>query len=39
MPTTGQITDWRGQDVVDRNDDRIGKADGIHLDAQTGEVR
>jgi|tagenome__1003787_1003787.scaffolds.fasta_scaffold19923747_2 hypothetical protein len=39
MPTTGQITNWRGQDVVDRDDDRFGKVEQIHLDAPTGEER
>jgi hypothetical protein len=31
------IADWRGQDVVDRKGDRLGKVDEVYFDGETDE--
>src|SRR5919206_3895459 len=31
------LTDWRGQDVVDPNGDRLGKLEAIYYDGETDE--
>jgi uncharacterized protein (TIGR02271 family) len=36
MPTTEQVLEWRGQDLVDRDGDKIGKIEEIYLDTDTG---
>ena len=35
MPTTQEVLNWRGQDVVDRNGEKIGKIEEIYLDQET----
>jgi uncharacterized protein (TIGR02271 family) len=37
MPTTEQVQRWRGEDLVDREGDKIGKIEEIYLDAQSDE--
>jgi uncharacterized protein (TIGR02271 family) len=36
MPATEQVLEWRGQDLVDRDGDKIGKIEEIYLDTDTG---
>ncbi len=31
------ITDWRGQDVVDRTGDKLGKLDEVYFDGETDD--
>jgi uncharacterized protein YrrD len=31
------IADWRGQDVVDRSGDKLGKAEEVYFDGETDE--
>jgi sporulation protein YlmC with PRC-barrel domain len=31
------ITDWRGQEVVDRNGEKLGKLDQVYFDGETDE--
>ena len=31
------ITDWRGQDVVDRTGDKLGKLEEVYFDGETDE--
>jgi uncharacterized protein (TIGR02271 family) len=38
MPTTEQIREWRGQDLVDRDGDKIGTIEEIYLDTDTGDA-
>ena len=35
MPTTEQVREWRGANLVDRNGDKIGTIDEIYLDSQS----
>ena len=37
MPTVEEVAGWRGQEVVDSNEDKIGKIEDIYLDDQTGK--
>ncbi len=37
MPTTQDITSWRGQKLVSQDGDKIGTIDEIYIDEQTGE--
>src|SRR5215203_2203205 len=37
MPTTEQVREWRGADLVDRDGDKIGSIEEIYLDAQSNE--
>jgi uncharacterized protein (TIGR02271 family) len=37
MPTTQDITSWRGQKVVDREGSKIGTIDEIYVDTDTGQ--
>jgi uncharacterized protein (TIGR02271 family) len=36
MPTTEQVLEWRGEDLLDRDGDKIGKIEEIYLDTDTG---
>ena len=35
MPTTGEVTRWRGQELVDSDGNKIGKISDVYLDADT----
>jgi uncharacterized protein (TIGR02271 family) len=37
MPTTHDITRWKGQKAVGTNDDKLGTIDDIYVDERTGE--
>lgn len=37
MPETDDTLSWRGQDLVDRDGDRLGRIEEIYLDAATDE--
>jgi uncharacterized protein (TIGR02271 family) len=36
MPTKEQVLEWRGEDLLDRDGDKIGKIEEIYLDTDTG---
>jgi uncharacterized protein YrrD len=35
MAELENIRDWRGEDVVDRNDEKIGKLEDVYFDSET----
>lgn len=37
MLNVGRIHEWRGQEVRDRDDEKLGKLDEVYYDARTGE--
>jgi uncharacterized protein (TIGR02271 family) len=37
MPTTQEVTEWKGQKLVSQDGDKIGTIDEIYVDEQTGE--
>jgi uncharacterized protein (TIGR02271 family) len=39
MPTTHNVREWIDQELVDSNDDKIGKINEVYLDRQTGEPK
>jgi uncharacterized protein (TIGR02271 family) len=36
MPTKEQVLEWRGEELLDRDGDKIGKIEEIYLDTDTG---
>jgi sporulation protein YlmC with PRC-barrel domain len=37
MPTIDEVKSWRGETVVDRDGDKLGKVEDIYLDRQTDQ--